>query len=334
MSAPHIHFETRGDKHLVFQITDELVEAARRRSNAPAGIETTVGSDLTDLDILATATGLVCSNDVITDARFPQHDLGAVAPKLRWIHIIGAGIEPLLPLDWLPAGVTLTNNSGVHVQKTSEFATMALLMLNARLPQIVSNQARTHWEQVFTPSIRGKTVVVIGLGDMGGAAARQARTLGMRVIGIRRRARPHRYVDEMMELRDLGQALEQADFIFVAAPLTPESHHLLDGGMLAQAKAGAGLVNIGRAGVVDYEALRMALISGVLSGAILDVFDPEPLPSSSPLWSTPNLIVMPHCSSDDLDSYMPKTLDLVFENVTRLAAGKPLKNTVDQQRGY
>jgi hypothetical protein len=164
--------------------------------------------------------------------------------------------------------------------------------------------------------------------------APEAKRLGLRVIGIRRRVRSHRYVDEVFDLRDLHRALRQADFIFVAAPLTPESRNLLDKNMLSSVKAGAGLINVGRAGVVDYDAVRVALKSGALAGAVLDVFEQEPLPSSSPLWRTPNLILMPHCSSDDLALYMPLTLDLVFENARRLMAGRLLKNRVNPRRGY
>jgi phosphoglycerate dehydrogenase-like enzyme len=330
----HIHFETRYDRPKVFKITRELIRAARKRNHVPASLKSTLGFDLADLSPLATATVFVSSNDVVTDPRFPLLDLQSVAPHLKLIHITGAGVEPLLPLNWLPKGVALTNNSGIHVQKTAEFAAMALLMLNARMPHILTNQRNSNWSQIFTPSIRDKTVVIIGLGDMGGTAAREAKRLGLRVIGIRRRARSHRYADEVFEPRYLRTALRRADFILVAAPLTPASRHLLDKDMLACVRAGAGLINVGRAGVVDYDAVRTALKSGALSGAILDVFDQEPLPSSSPLWKTPNLILMPHCSSDDLDRYMPLTLDFVFENVTRLVTGRALKNQVSRCRGY
>jgi phosphoglycerate dehydrogenase-like enzyme len=332
--VPHIHFESRHDRPRVFKITGALIAAARKRNKVPTGIKSTLGNDLEDLSPLATATAFVSSNDVVTDPRFPLRELARAAPHLKLIHITGAGIEPLLPLDWLPKGVALTNNSGVHVRKTAEFAAMALLMLNARMPQLVTNQGRSRWAQIFTPSIAGKTVVVIGLGDMGGTAAREAKRLGLRVIGVRRRARPHRYADEIFELRHLRPALRQADFIFIAAPLTPASRHLLGKDMLASAKAGAGLINVGRAGVVDYDALRAALKSGALSGAILDVFEEEPLRPSSPLWKTPNLILMPHCSSDDSDRYMPLTLDLAFDNLRRLLADRPLRNRVDPRRGY
>jgi phosphoglycerate dehydrogenase-like enzyme len=330
----HIHFETRRNKPKVFKITRELVDAAWRRNKVPSGIEITVGGDLVDATPLTTATALVCSNDIVTDPLFRRAELAATAPNLRWIHIIGAGVEPLLPLEWLPTGTILTNNSGVHSEKISEFATMALLMLNARMPEIMTNQTRRHWQQIFTPTIKGKTVLVVGLGDMGSAAARAAKKIGLKVIGVRRQCRPHRFVDEVVELSKLPAAIQRADIIFVTAPLTPQSRHLIDREMLAKAKAGAGLINVGRAGVVDYEALRSALASGALSGAILDVFDPEPLPSSSPLWTTPHLIMLPHCSSDDLDGYIPKTLDLVCENLRRLSSGRPLKNVVDRERGY
>jgi phosphoglycerate dehydrogenase-like enzyme len=329
-----LHFETRRTRKPVFQFTRELIDAAATRAKAPAETRLTLGYDLEDIDTLAGAAGLVTSSDIIRDPRFPLADLAKGLPKLRWIHIIGAGIERLLPLDWLPRGVSLTNNSGVHMRKTGEFAAMALLMLNSRLPRMIGNQRAAHWDSIFTPSIAGATVTIVGLGDMGAAAAREAKRMGMRVIGVRRSARPHRLADEMVGVDQLGAAVARADCIYVSAPLTADTTNLVSRAILTRAKPGAGLVNIGRAGVVDYAALRDALVSGALSGAVLDVFDPEPLPADSPLWSTPNLVIMPHCSSDDRDQYIPLTFDLAFANLARLMAGKQLKNRVDPKRGY
>ena len=330
----HLHFETRANKPSVFHMTPALVEAAARRAKAGHGTRWTVGEDLRDLSWLTTAEGLITGNDIIIDPAFPQRELTKAAPNLRWIHIIGAGIEPLLPLDWLPPQVTLTNNSGVHAQKTGEFATLALLSLCYRLPQMVSNQQRANWHQIFTPSIVGKTVLIVGLGKMGGAAAKSAKGLGMTVLGMRRNPAPHRYVDEVLPLTELHAALGRADFVLVAAPLTPATARLIDGNAIAAMKDHAGLINVGRAGVVDYDALAAALKSGKLSGAMLDVFDPEPLPASSTLWHVPNLIITPHCSSDDLENYLPKTMDLAFDNLARLRAGRKLKNVVDRTTGY
>lgn len=330
----HLHFETRADKPIVFQMTPALVQAAARRAKAGRSTRWTVGEDLRDLSWLATAEGLVTGNDIIVDPAFPKARLAEAAPKLRWIHIIGAGIEPLLPLDWLPPQVTLTNNSGVHARKTGEFATLALLSLCYRLPEIVSNQQRSEWRQIFTPSVVGKTVVIVGLGEMGGAAAKSAKKLGMRVIGIRRSGGMHRYADQVFPISKLPKLLPLADFLLIAAPLTPATRHLIDKRAIASMKDGAGLINVGRAGVVDYDALMAALGSGKLSGAMLDVFDPEPLPASSRLWRVPNLIITPHCSSDDLDDYLPKTMDLAFENLARLRAGRKMKNVVNRTTGY
>lgn len=329
----HVHFETRSNKPSVFHFTRDLIDAATSRAR-PTGVRTTLGSDLRNLGALATADGLITSNDILRDPGFPLATLAQAAPRLRWIHIIGAGIEPLLPLHWLPPGLTLTNNSGIHAPKAREYATMALLMLNSRMPGIHTNQRAARWEPIFTPSIAGRTVAIIGVGEMGGAVAHSARRLNLHVIGMRRDPRPHEDVDEMRGTDRLHETLAEADFIVVATPLTPATTHLIDRNALAATRRGAGLLNIGRAGVVDYDALCAALLAGTISGAILDVFDPEPLPSDSPLWSAPNLIITPHCSSDDLEHYLPLTLDLVFENAALLASGARLKNRVDPRLGY
>lgn len=327
-----IHFETRSDKPRVFRMTEPLIADALARSQARVAFS--LGADVGNLGLLQEATGLVTSNDVICDPAFPRRRLQDIAPRLRWIHIIGAGIEPLIPLDWLPPNVVLTNNSGVHVEKLRESGAMMLLMLNARLPAIASNQRRAVWNQIFTPMIRGRSVLIIGVGDMGGAIADAAKSLGTKVSGVRLSGAPHPSVDSMHRFDELDALLPQADFVVLAAPLTPMTRRLLDQRRLALFKPGAALINIGRGGSVDHDALAAALESGAISGAILDVFDPEPLSADSPLWTTENLLIIPHVTSDDEELYLPKTFDLVFDNACRLAAGEPLLNQVDSARGY
>ena len=329
----HLRFETRAAKPAVFRFTEQLIADAQARSGL-AETRTSLGEDLCELSWLAEADGLITSNDIVRDPRFPMRELAAAAPRLRWLHIIGAGVEPLLPLDWLPPGVILTNNSGIHTEKIREAALMALLMLNARIPAIATNQRRARWEQIFTPCIAGKAVLVIGVGEMGKTVAAAAKTLGLRVIGVRRSGAPHRDVDNMVSVAELDAALPDADFIVLATPLTPATWNLLDRRRIGLMKRGAGMLNIGRAGLVDHDALVEALQAGALSGAILDVHDPEPLPESSPLWSAANVVLTPHVTSDDLDNYLPKTLDLVFANAARLLRGQTLVNTVDPVRGY
>jgi phosphoglycerate dehydrogenase-like enzyme len=341
MNAPkesfHIHFETRSKKPDVFRFTQELIASAMARNGYPRNgvpAATTLGSDLSDLSWLIDAQVLVTSNDVIVDPLFPRQAIAKRAPRLKWIHIIGAGIEPLLPLDWLPQQVTLTNNSGVHFDKAVESATMVLLMLNSRLPEIAGNQRRCLWHPVFTPTIKGKTALIIGVGDMGAAVAAAARSLGLTVLGIRRSGRPHELVDQMFSISELDMALPRADFVVLAAPLTSETVNLMDNRRFGLMKRGASFFNFGRAGSVDHLALMESLNDGHLSGAVIDVVDKEPLDPTSALWSAKNLTIMPHVSSDDLDLYLPKTFDLVFQNLERLLTNEPLVNCIDRTKQY
>jgi phosphoglycerate dehydrogenase-like enzyme len=327
-----IHFETRVTRPPVFRITPALLSDAVSRNRA--AVATSLGEDLKDMSWLKAAVGFVTSVDVLCDPAFPLRKLPRIAPQLRWIHVTGAGIEPLLPLDWLPRYVFLTNNSGIHVEKIRESAAMMLLMLNSRVPAIIGNQYNAKWQQIFTPTIAGRTILIIGVGDLGGAVASAARQYKLRVIGVRRSGAPHPDVERMYRPNELDDALPLADFVVLAAPLTQETTALLDRRRLRLLKRGAGLINIGRAGLIELAALIEALNDNTLSGAVLDVYDPEPLPPNSALWRTPNVILMPHVTSDDEEKYLPKTLDLVFENAQRLLAGQPLLNLVDRLRGY
>jgi glyoxylate/hydroxypyruvate reductase len=240
----------------------------------------------------------------------------------------------LVPLDWLSPQMLLTNNSGVHTDKIRESATMMLLMVHARVPAIVSNQREARWQQIFTSTIAGRTVLIVGVGDMGGAVAVAARGLGYHVLGVRRSGAPHPDVGRMYQPEEIDEALPVADVVVLTAPLTAETSMLIDRRRFGLFKRGAGLINIGRAGLIDHAALVEALEDGTVSSAVIDVYDPEPLPSDSPLWHVPNLLLMPHVSSDDDQRYLPKTLDLVFENCRRLMAGEPLLNLVDRRFGY
>ena len=332
---PLIHFEDGSTRPEVFRITKARVAAARKRNSDADLVGVSCGQDLTTLGgWIGRANGLVCSSATLLDNRFPLRRLAAEAPHLAWIHVIGAGVEGLMPLDWIHPGIRLTNNSGVHVKKVYQFGLMSLLMLNARVPQLFSQQARGEWKPVFSGSPRGKTLLVVGLGDMGGAMAKAGRTLGMRVLGIRRTPKPHPQAEKVHGLKALHRLLPKADIVVVATPLTPDTRHVIGAAEIALLKPGTGLINIGRGAVLDQAAVERALRSGQLSGAILDVFDPEPLPAGHPLWRAPNLYLSPHCSSDDNDDYMPMTLDLAFANAVRLARGRILANVVDPDRGY
>jgi len=324
----HIHVNNTSDLGDVFETTPERWQAAlARHPDVADRIEASVSRDHDGLeDGLAAAHILFCWD-------IPRERLAERAPKLRLIHAHAAGVSHLMPLDWLPDGVVLANSRGVHGERAAEYAIMAVLMLNNRVPQMVTNQRENRWLQLFNTAITGKTLLIVGVGSVGGSVARLAKTFGLTVVGVRRSGEPHPDVDVMHTPDAVPDLVAEADFILVTAPQTDASRHIIGAAEIARMKPGAGIVNYSRAGLVDYDALRTRLEQGDIA-AVLDVFNPEPLPADSPLWSTPNLIVTPHCSSDDPDVYTPRTLDLVFGNARRLLAGEPLHNLVDPSLQY
>lgn len=258
---------------------------------------------------------------------FDHRNTIEVAKELRWIHVIGAGYEHLSPLEWLPDGVRLTNSSGVHKERAGEFVACALLMLNSKIPQHVTSQRKREWNSVYSDTIENKIVTIVGVGQIGGEAARRAKQLGLKVRGVRTRPFEHPDVDEPFLSANLEAALADADFLLITAALTEETEGMIGAQELAMLKPGAGVINISRAGLMDYEALTNALDHGHVAAAVSDVFDPEPLPADSALWEQDNMIVTPHVSSDPID-YNRRMLAIAFENARRLLDGEELRNLV------
>ena len=271
--------------------------------------------------------------DVLFCWDFNKRQLQERAPNLKWIHIHGAGVSHLRPFDWISDDLILTNSRGVHGERASEYVMMAILMLNNRIPEMISNQRNSNWQQLFNTSIAGKTLLIVGVGSVGASAAKLAKQFGLEVLGIRRSGKTNVFVDCMYKPTDQWKVLPRSDFVLITAPHTTETDQLFGKIELDLLKNGAGLINYSRAGLVDYKALHTKLNNGEIS-AVLDVFDPEPLPESSPLWATPNLVITPHCSSDDRDLYTPKTLDLVLRNLCNWISEKPMINRVNIKQEY
>lgn len=270
--------------------------------------------------------------DVLVGWQFPREAV-ARAASLRWIHVIGAGVEHLQPLDWVPEGVAVSTSSGAHVPKAGEFIACALLMLNNQIPRHMTNQRAREWSELHSSCIGGKTVAIIGVGALGGEGARRAKELGLRVRGVRRSRGAHDHVDEMYGPGEVDRAVAGAHFLLVAAALTPATSGLIGAAQLDLLAPGAGVINVARAGIVDYDELTVRLADGSLGGAVLDVFDPEPIPPESPLWDAPGLIITPHVALDALD-YTDRMLAIFAENLALLVGGQPLRNQIRRDRGY
>lgn len=274
-----------------------------------------------------------CHFAIVQKAPFGM-PLGEIAPKLEIVHTTSAGIEAFTPLDWVPARAAFTNNSGTHTPKMREYVVMALLMLQFEMPTLATQQREARWRQIFQPVIVGKTAAIVGFGGVGRAAAEAAKSLGLVTRVVRRNPEPDPLADAVFGDRDLHDALDGADFLVIGAPLTAATRGLIGAAELDRLAPGAGVVNVGRGPILDNEALCRRLDEGRLSGAIVDVFEPEPLPPESPLWRQRNLFITPHMSSDDPVAYVPRSLDIFFENVQRFVEGRPLRNVVDPALGY
>jgi glyoxylate/hydroxypyruvate reductase A len=256
------------------------------------------------------------------------------APRLRVIQSTSAGVDTLHPFDHIPAHIEIWNNRGTHAQKAGEYALMAILMLVNLIPGYVTHQRQAHWSRDTATLARHSRLTIVGLGSLGGAAAQQARHLGMPVTGLRAGPAPHEHCDRTLTLAALDEVLPQTDILLLACPLTPQTRGLLTRARMAAMPPGAGVINIGRGPLIDEDALCDVLEDGHLSGAVLDVFVQEPLPADARVWRTKNLIVTPHMSSDDPRTYNPLTLTIFKNNLESHGMNRPAQTVVDRVKGY
>jgi phosphoglycerate dehydrogenase-like enzyme len=260
----------------------------------------------------------------------------AAAPRLRWLHTISAGVERLLIPEIVDRpDLVLTNNTGAYDVPIAEHVVAMLFAASKRVPGHLASQARHDWKGDLEHSeLRDATLVILGLGSIGGELARLASGLGMRVLGVRRDAsRSVPGVERVVPPEQLGELAAEADYLAVTSALTPATRGLLSAEVIARLPSHAWVVNIARGAIVDEPALIAALREHRIGGAALDVFAVEPLPADSPLWDLDNVIVTPHVSNSS-PRVRERSLALVVENVRRFKAGEPLLNVVDPAVGY
>ena len=274
------------------------------------------------------------NSDILLAWNFPTSNLKKISPNLKWIHCISSGINHLIPLDWMHEGLVLTNNSGVHSKKAGEYGLMSILMIQNHLPKIITNQKNKKFISLFSNPIAGKTVMVIGTGALGGSMIKLLAPLGAKIIGVNKKGGDVDGCSKVVTIEKIDSILPEVDILYLALPETPETKNLINRERLNILKSSCGIINIGRQSAMDYVVLCEKLKANELAGAILDVFDLEPIELDSKLWDTPNLIITPHVSSDDGESYIRLTLELFVKNLELFINNKTLVNRIDKNLGY
>jgi phosphoglycerate dehydrogenase-like enzyme len=263
------------------------------------------------------------------------------AKALEWIHSPAAGIGGMLYPALVESPIVMTNSRGISAAAIAEHVVAVTLVLFRKLRIAFRAQAAREWAQdaVLLPpplrTIRGSRVLVIGLGSIGTATAQAMAALGARVSAVRRatsRPKPDA-VDSVGGPEQLRELLASADVVVIAAPQTRETRGLIGGRELAAMRADAVLVNVSRGKLVDEAALAGALAKGTIGAAALDVFEQEPLPPDSPLWSMDNVLVTPHMAGFRPDHW-DAVVELFSDNLRRFDAGRELLNIVNKSAGY
>jgi phosphoglycerate dehydrogenase-like enzyme len=272
--------------------------------------------------------------DVLLGWQFSTKNISEIAPNLKWIHVISAGVNHLSPFDWMKNNLILTNSSGVHSKKAGEFGLMSILMLQNQMTKIVTNQKNKEFVTLLSKPIKGFKVVVVGTGSLGGSMIKHISKLGAEVIGVNRKGNDVEGCSKVITFDKLDEVLPSADFLYLAVPETEETKGLINKTRLDSLKSTCGIVNIGRHSVLDYKTLRIKLEKNEIAGAILDVFSHEPIPKDSYLWDTPNLIITPHISSDSQGNYIEMVLKIFFKNLKLFLEKKELINQIDRKLGY
>jgi phosphoglycerate dehydrogenase-like enzyme len=256
------------------------------------------------------------------------------AGGVKWIQSASAGVDRLLFPGLIDSHVVVTNARGVFDQAIAEYVLTLLLTFAKGMPGVWDRQGRAEWKPRDTEGLAGKHVLVVGVGPIGRAIGVACQGMGMTVRGVatvsRRRDDVFRVVYGADELLD---ALAWADYVVDVLPGTPDTQHLFGQKAFGAMRPAARFVNVGRGSTVDEPALVRALQEGRIGGAALDVFEEEPLPKDSPLWSMPNVIVSPHMAGD-FAGWREALVELFVENLQRYLTGRPLKNVVDKERGY
>lgn len=275
------------------------------------------------------AARAISEAEILYAWNFPP-ELLAKAGRLRWIQAMGAGVERFV-IPELPRSVVITRAAGVFGPWMAEYTLAWCGWITQRMERIREQQRERRWAPPPPDRLRGKIMAIVGLGDIGREIARVARAFGMRVIGVSRSGKTPPGVEAAYRPPALLRALAQCDFAVLTLPLTAETRGLIGERQFRAIKPTAWILNIGRGPVIDEPALLRALDERWIAGAVLDVFDTEPLPADHPFWGRQNVVVTPHMAGPSI----PEEIAPIFnDNLSRYLAGQRLRYVVNRTRGY
>lgn len=264
------------------------------------------------------------------------------ASKLKWIHVPAANVYQFIRPDLKTRNIPVTNARGMHATVISEQVLGAMLVFSRRFMDCWKYQQEHHYSQpeLLNASpplseLRGKTIVILGLGSIGKEIARLSKAFGMRVLASKRNTEgKYENVDAIYSNTDFRKALPEADFVVISMARTPETDELIGEAELELFRKECVIINIARAKIINQEALLRSLKDGKISGAALDVFEKEPLPSDSELYSLPNVFLTPHTAGVSTQEHWPRMIDLFSQNLKRYLSQQPLLNVVNMDAGY
>ena len=278
---------------------------------------------------------LLAEADVVYGLFLPNNMLTRT-PRLKWLQTMSAGVDRFAGTDIWQSPVVITGVSGIHATPISEVVLEFMLMFAKQAPLCFQMKQKHEWKRFMPTGLRSKTVGIVGLGSIGREVARLSRAFGMRIIATRRSAKQvarTRYVDKLLPAQQLHQLLAESDYVVLSLPLTPETRDIIGEKELRAMKSSACIINIGRGGSINEEALIRALDEKWIAGAGLDVTATEPLPPESRLWDFDNVILTPHIAGG-MEDYMARATTLFCENLKRYLNGKRLLNVIDKKKGY
>jgi phosphoglycerate dehydrogenase-like enzyme len=259
-------------------------------------------------------------------------------PNVRWVHSLSAGVEKLLMPEVIESPVPVTNARGVFKRSLAEFVVLGMLYFYKRVRRLVENQRAHRWDDFLVDWTRGKIMGVVGYGEIGRECAKLAKAMGVKIYAMRRnpeRSASDPIVDRMFPSTALVDMLKEVDVVLAAAPLTPETHHMLGEPEFHVMKPSAIVMNVGRGPVIDEAALVRALQEKRIAGAALDVFEAEPLQPDHPFWDMENVLISPHCTDRTRNpDWLDLSMECFIENFHRYLAGEELLNVVDKKAGY